>query len=164
MAKTESAEDKAKSGGGIVPIVAVMVVLALAGGGGGFMVGNYAIDAIGEHAKQQERASRPEIKAEYSGTRHAITLPPVLTNLAKPSTTWARLESAIIYDEAEGALSDALTAEITGDISAFLASLTIAHIEGPSGLAHLKEDLTERAQIRSEGRVSEVIITSLIIE
>jgi flagellar FliL protein len=42
--------------------------------------------------------------------------------------------------------------------------LSIDQIEGPSGFQHLREDLNDRVRVRSEGKVLELIIQSLILE
>ena len=57
-----------------------------------------------------------------------------------------------------------LAGRISEDIVAFLRTVPLAQIEGANGFQHLREDLNDRARIRSEGRVREVIIQSLIVE
>jgi flagellar FliL protein len=59
---------------------------------------------------------------------------------------------------------DALAREIGADVMAYARSLSLAQIQGASGLYHLREDLSERAQIRGAGKVHEIIIQSLVVQ
>ena len=45
-----------------------------------------------------------------------------------------------------------------------LASWIRPDIQGVAGLEHLRQDLNERAATRSEGRVRELIIRSLVVQ
>ena len=45
-----------------------------------------------------------------------------------------------------------------------MRTLTLAQIAGASGLQHLREDLNERAAIRSDGRVRELILQTLVVQ
>ena len=60
--------------------------------------------------------------------------------------------------------SEAMIAEVTEDIVAFLRTVPLEQLEGPSGFQHLREDLNDRARVRSKGRVSELIVQGLVIE
>jgi flagellar FliL protein len=42
--------------------------------------------------------------------------------------------------------------------------VTLSQLEGPTALAYLKDDLNDRARIRSEGKVKEVIVYGLVAE
>jgi flagellar protein FliL len=42
--------------------------------------------------------------------------------------------------------------------------VTVARLDGPSALQHLRDDLNERASLRTGGRVSELIIQTLVIQ
>ena len=66
----------------------------------------------------------------------------------------------------EGAVGDAdlLAGQIGEDILAYLRTVSLPQISGASGLKHLMEDLDERTAIRSEGRVRELIIQTLVIQ
>jgi flagellar FliL protein len=61
-------------------------------------------------------------------------------------------------------VAKAIAAEIRQDIVGYLRTLTVAQIEGPSGLSHLREDLTERVQIRSNGQVQDFFIETLVVQ
>ena len=84
------------------------------------------------------------------------------TNLASPANTWIRLEASIVLDgegDAKG-----LAATITEDTIGYVRTLSLPLIEGSSGLLHLREDLSDRARIRSNGKVRDIIIHTLIVE
>ena len=91
-------------------------------------------------------------------------LPPITTNLAQPSTTWIRIESSIVINADMGPDGNVIAAKMAGDIIGYLRTVSIEQIEGPSGFQHLREDLNDRVRIRSEGKVLELIIQSLILE
>ncbi len=59
---------------------------------------------------------------------------------------------------------NALLGEITEDIIAYLRTVPMSDLEGPSGFLHLREDLNDRVRIRSGGKVREVVIQTLVLE
>lgn len=99
-------------------------------------------------------------KAGGKGLRELV---PIITNLANPDTVWVRLQAAIVFDRISSE-PDAYAAEIGADILAYLRTLSIDEIRGASGLQHLREDLNERAAIRSGGHVRELIIQTLVVQ
>jgi flagellar protein FliL len=108
-------------------------------------------------------AAKKQIAAEYTGSMQTEVLPAVITNMATPDS-WVRMEALLVYDRANGKLPATLPAEITEDILALMRTLTLSHVAGPSGFLHLKGDIVERASQRSEGRVSDVLISTLVFE
>ena len=52
----------------------------------------------------------------------------------------------------------------TDDIVSVLHTMTLAQIEGASGLQHLREDLSARAATRSDGHAKEIVLHSLVVE
>ena len=65
-------------------------------------------------------------------------------------------------DAAAGA--NALVAAIGEDIVAYLRTVSLAQIEGPSGFLHLREDLNDRARIRTGGKIRELVVQALVLE
>ena len=47
---------------------------------------------------------------------------------------------------------------------AYLRTVSLQQIEGPRGFQHLREDLKERVTIRSDGRVSNLLFRTFLIE
>lgn len=91
-------------------------------------------------------------------------LPHVLTNVAMPPESWIRLEAAIIYDQADVANANVLAGEISNDLLAFLRSLSLREIQGPEGLAYLRQDMKDRVALRSDGKVKDLVIQTLVVQ
>jgi flagellar protein FliL len=153
--------DKAKSGiGGFIGVIVVLTGVAAAGG---YSLVNHAMHVATDKSKIETETAKKTIAAEYTGTMQTVMLSPVITNMATPDS-WVRMEASLVYDGADGKLPPNLPAEITEDILALMRTLTLGHVSGPSGFLHLKGDIVERAYQRSEGRVSDVLIQSLVFE
>ena len=91
-------------------------------------------------------------------------MPAIVGNLATPPTALIRIQSSILYDVAKLQNPDIFISELSSDILAFLKTLSISSIQGAEGLRQLNEDLTDRAAIRSNHAVREVIIESMVIQ
>jgi flagellar protein FliL len=91
-------------------------------------------------------------------------MPPIVTNLGAPRDTWIRLEASIVFDAKSIPHPEVVAGEIAGDELAYLHTVTLAQIEGPIGLQNIRQDLNERAAIRSGGKVSELIIRTLVVQ
>lgn len=152
---------RAGRGGGILPVLTITGLAALAGSGFGLFLGKgetglpSAYRAASEAASSLQGEPRPDIRLQ--------AVPSILTNLAGPGKTYIRLEATLALDpDASGA--EALAAKIGEDFLAYLRTTTLAQIEGPGGFQFLREDLIDRARIRSEGKVRDVIIQAFAVE
>jgi flagellar protein FliL len=143
---------------------AMMVALTLVAGGLGAAFGLYltsqAKEMLGPVAKEVAEIPNPA-RIENMNMRD---LPPIVTNIGQTSDTWVRLQAAIVFDPASVEKPDVMAAEISADILGFLQTLSILQLSGPSGLQHLREDLNDRAIVRSDGRVRELVIESLVVQ
>ena len=74
------------------------------------------------------------------------------------------MQASIVYDDKAVPKPQVLAARIAEDILAYMKTVTLAQIGGASGLEHLREDLNERASIRSDGHVRELIIQTLVVQ
>jgi hypothetical protein len=74
------------------------------------------------------------------------------------------LQAAIVYDPKGMEHPEKLIAELMSDITAFLRNMTLPALEGSEGLRRLQEDLTERAVTRSNRKVREVIIETMVVQ
>jgi len=162
--KTSDAETApAKKSSGLV--VALIILTLLAGGAGGGL--GYLLAGKVEEVVTAKAAAEPE-KTEkplrHSGDLTAEGLKPVVVNLAAPSNTFVRIEAAIIFKN--GALSNpqAAAAEIREDIMAYMRTISLSQLEGPSALQHLREDLNERVATRTEGKVTELVLETLVVQ
>jgi len=142
----------------------VMVALTLgavaAGTGIGFQLGG----APGKVIPAGAGSSGAPGETKYGGETSLRELPPVIANLAEPSDAWVRVQASIVFDGKAVSKPDVVAAGIAEDILGFLRTLSVAQIGGASGLQHLREDLNERASIRSGGMVRELIIQTLVVQ
>lgn len=120
-------------------------------------------DAHGKGGHDKHDGEHADSKAA-GGALQVKELPTIVTNLAQSETSWIRLQAAIVYDPAEVPHSEKLIAEIMSDITAFLRNVTVASLEGSDGLRRLQEDLSERAAIRSDRKVRELIIETMVVQ
>lgn len=91
-------------------------------------------------------------------------LTPIVTNLAEPATNWIRLQSAIVFDPAELPHPEKVIAELTSDITGYLRTVPLTSLEGADGLRRLQEELSERAMIRSNGKIHEFIVETMVVQ
>ncbi|SIP99324.1 flagellar FliL protein [Rhizobium sp. RU33A] len=167
-------EGQGKKKSGLMALVIPLVVLTVVGGGGGWVIGNMlapqvkqAEDAAkaaeaaagekGGDAKKDEEGLAP-ISTEANGV---VALEPITTNLAYPSENWIRLEVALMFN---GPPDVQIAEAVHQDIMAYLRTVSLQQVEGPRGFQYLKDDLQERVDLRSEGRVSKVMFRTLVIE
>lgn len=106
----------------------------------------------------------PPLASTYAGTARLRKLSPIVTNLAAPANNWARIEASMVTDSLSDEESGILAARIGEDIVIYLRTTSVSQLEGARGLQHLRDDLTERANIRSSGKVRELIIETLVIQ
>jgi len=108
--------------------------------------------------------SRDESAPQAITSGATIRLPPVVTNLAQPETAWIRLEGIGLTTSAPAPDREQLAAAIADDVLAHLRTLSLREIEGSSGLRALREDLGERARIRTGDAVREILIHGLVVQ
>ncbi|MCA1369432.1 flagellar basal body-associated FliL family protein [Bradyrhizobium sp. BRP14] len=162
MEETESKETKSPS---LVMTIAAVAVLTLVAGGGGWLVGAMLAPPPAEKTETVEIAPNatgeegvPKIATEANGI---VELEPITTNLAYPSENWVRLEVALQFD---GAPDVTLAETIHQDIAAYLKTVSLQQIQGPRGFQYLRDDIQERVDLRSEGRVTNVMFRTFVIQ
>jgi flagellar FliL protein len=157
----------AKGGNGIIGLVASGLVITLVAAGGGIGLGFKTAASIEKTIADRDAAKPAENHPptlKYSGDTVVKQIEPVITNLASPSDTWIRLELAMLFKNGAVANPEATAAELRQDVVAYLRTVNLAQLEGPSALQHLREDLNERATLRTGGQVSELIIQTLVVQ
>ena len=156
-----ASEGSAKSGkGGLVITVGALTVIAAAGGG---LTGKM-LSARSNAAAAQETPAEKEKPLPYASGTEIKELPPIVTNLAQPAKSHVRLQVAMVYPKAAIENATVMAGRINDDIVAYVKTLSIGALQGPSGLQALREDLNERAAIRSDGKVREIIIETLVVQ
>ncbi len=91
-------------------------------------------------------------------------LPPIVTNLAEPATNWIRLQAAIVFNSEELPHPEKTIAELTSDITGYLRTVSLRNLEGADGLRRLQDELSERAAIRSNGKIHEFIVETMVVQ
>lgn len=162
----------AKKGSSLIVQGAVVLVLTLAALGGGWFVGN-RLGAESQNAGGSAAAhhaapaavdhgdAKSGTPAETPSNPLLVPLAPMTTNLAAPDTVWVQMELALLLDAPQ---PPEIIESIHQDLFAYLRTVKLHQIEGASGYRHLKGDLEERARIRSDGHVKQVLIRVLIFE
>ncbi|WP_407521747.1 flagellar basal body-associated FliL family protein [Methylobacterium oryzisoli] len=164
MAATKT-DDKAGSGKakGWIGALALMTLVAIGTGGG---LGTYLVSKVEKAVdlKKKDEEGKARKVLTYTGDLSLRSVGPLVTNLVDSGDAWVRLEGAIIFKTGVLANPDVTVAEIRQDVLAYLRTMSLAQIEGASGLQHLREDLTERVGLRTKGQVREFIIETLIVQ
>jgi flagellar FliL protein len=177
MAVIEQQEAPAKSGPSLVVQIAVLLVMTAAAVGMGWFSGGYLNSTRGPqsaevdkptridkaHVKTSDKAAtRKDGKEKAEGAELGVLpIEAITTNLAAPSDVWVRMELSLVFD---GEPDAAIAEQIHQDYLAFMRTVKLPQVEGASGFQHLKEDLEERARIRSNGRVKKILIKTLLFE
>lgn len=166
-------EGEQKSGGGI-SLVGILLASVLAAGGGAFLGwSQFAEKPPEKHSSPRSHGKDEPHKAgdgeKYTDGTRIRDLQPITTNLAGQPAAWIRLEASVVLggeDEPKEKSSEEveMLRLINEDVVAYLRTLTVAQIQGPSGFQSLREDLDERVRIRSEGKVTELIVQSMVLE
>ncbi|CAN7211794.1 flagellar basal body-associated FliL family protein [Rhizobium sp. LjRoot30] len=173
MAELENAEStgKKKKSGAISLVIALAVLTAI-GGGGGWVIGGVLAGklqpAAEEKAADAKKEKEGEKKKEGEGLPHisnettgVVALEPITTNLAYPSESWIRLEVALMFkDKPDVKVSE----DVHQDILSYLRTVSLQQIEGPRGFQYLRDDIQERVDQRSQGRVTKVMFRTFVIE
>jgi flagellar protein FliL len=102
----------------------------------------------------------PETKAAVA----VVDLPPVVTNLGDPPEVWIRLEASVVIDVKDMPHAELLAGQIASDFLDYLRTLSLPRLEGQVGLQDLKQELSDRARARSGGKVSEILIRTLVVQ
>ncbi|WP_269932415.1 flagellar basal body-associated FliL family protein [Aminobacter sp. HY435] len=147
--------------------IGILLLLTGAAIGGGWMSGGY-LYGESKPAEQAEVAAKPhapkgggEHGADPAAAGTLVQLAPITANLAAPDDMWIRLELSLVLDEPQ---PQEVADRVHQDLLAFVRTLRIHQVQGASAFRHLKTDLDERAAIRSEGHVKEVLIRTLLFE
>lgn len=141
-----------------------MIALTLIAIATGAVVGLHFAETAKKGLRNSSQSAPATTTSKYAGATDLRELPPIIANLADPADAWVRLQVSIVYDGGAGPKPDVMATQIAEDILGFLRTVTLAQIGGASGLQHLREDLNERATIRSEGQVRELIIQTLVVQ
>ncbi len=170
--------------------VVVILLLSLMGAGVGFAVGLFVqppVEATGdptppgkpeveasgstENPAAPEPARGEEPSVEVTSTDATplaelkiVAIPPVLTTLAAPQGKWIRFEGSILVRQGAETPPDLLAERSGEQILAYLRTVRLEQLQGPSGLLALKDDLNENIRTLSKGQVQGLLIHGLLVE
>jgi flagellar FliL protein len=142
----------------------LLVALIAAGGGALFAMLGAPPPAPAEKTANATTAAEAVKQPGCAGASNIMDLPPVVTNLGAPADAFIRVESSIVFDGKTTPHPEILAAEIATDELAYLRTLSLPEIQGPIGLANIRQDLSDRAITRSAGKVSEFILRTLVVQ
>jgi flagellar FliL protein len=170
MTDTTMAEPTGKKSS-LAMTLAAVAALTVIGAGGGLAIGKLVMPApaaepaAAEHAQPaaDHGAAAPAEGghgAAAAGT-HIKLLDPIITNLAFPSDSLVRLELSLIFGEN---VDETVAAAVQEDILAYMRTTSLQQLQGPRGFAYLRDDLKERAKLRSQGKVADILFRTFVIE
>jgi len=158
----------AKGGASLVVQLGLLVAMTAAAAGmgwfsGGFLTGGKTGGASTAHAPTA--GAHGAASGDHGGAAPAsdtvVPLAAITTNIASPRDVWVRMEVSIVLDEPQ---DPDLPGIIQQDLLSYLRTVKMHEVEGASGFRHLRENLEDRAAIRSDGHVKQVLIRTLLFE
>jgi len=166
-------------------VIAVLLLTVLGGGAGagfGMLVAGADLATItspkeGGNAKEDGKKGAGSSKGKAETEKRTetcsgeiisgdsvVALPPIVSNLAMPTSRWLRLEASVVLGDGVKMLDDVQRNRISQDMLARLRMLHLGEIEGRDGLLNLKTDLHDLVRLRTGQEIKEIIINGMIIE
>lgn len=125
-------------------------------------------DGHGEAKAEAHGEGKPDANGEENAANgdinKIVSLDPIVASLAKSSGAWVRLETALVFRKTPDSGFGVIKSEISGDILAYLRTVSLDQIQGAAGLEYLTDDLQDIARVRSQGAVDRLVIKGLIFE
>lgn len=118
-----------------------------------------AASGAGEAGHGSQAADVDEAPAVTNGV--VIPLDPIVTNIQAPKDVWIRIELAVVAPQQ---LDQGIVREIHQDLLTYMRTLQLVELDGSSAFLDFKANLLDRANIRSGGKVSAVLIKTLLYE
>lgn len=118
----------------------------------------------GKLSAEKKEGEKTAVAACIPGGPGIIDLPPIVTNIANPPDTWVRLEASIVFDPKTLPHPEVIAAEIATDELAYLRTVSVTDLQGPIGLENIRQDLRDRAMVRSGGKIDELLLKTLVLQ
>lgn len=152
-------------GPSVVIQIAMLLGMTAAALGVGWLSGSYLKSSEAPPktppAEQAAKADAGKQEHETGAGQTLVQLATITTNLAAPTDVWVRMDASLMLDEPQ---PPEMIEAVHQDLLALLRTVKMHQVEGASGYQHLKADLRERAAIRSQGHVKDVLIRTLLFE
>lgn len=144
--------------------LAVLLLVTAMSAGAGVLSSLHLLSTAQRIADSQKDVQERPMASAFSPNARLRKISPVVTNLASPPGSWIRMEASIVTEQLSEEEANVLVARVGEDVVSYLRTLSPGQIEGARGLQYLREDLNERAVIRSSGKVRELIIETLVVQ
>jgi flagellar FliL protein len=173
MAESDPTPAPKKQSSFVSRLIEWLIVTLIAAGAGAALAAMNPPPPPPPEKSAGEKAGKmaPEKKAEApvaavcgAGGPAMIDMPPIVTNIANPADTWVRLEASIVFDPKALPHPDVVAAEIAADELAYLRTVSVSDLQGPIGLENIRQDLRDRASVRSGGKVSDLLLKTLVLQ
>lgn len=162
MEQDKIAQDKGSTG---LQWMMVLLLITALSAGAGLLSGMHLLSLVQRIVDSRKDVPEPRpVTTVFNPNARLRKIAPLVTNLAAPAGTWIRVEGSVVTEELTEEEAAILVARIGEDMVAYLRTITAAQIEGARGLQYLREDLNERAKLRSGGKVRELIIETLVVQ
>lgn len=119
--------------------------------------GGHGSPASGGHGEESKDGEAQKVQL----IPRLVPLEAITTNIAAPSDIWVRMELSLVFS---GPPAPDLVRTIHQDILAYIRTVTLQQVQGPSGFQHLRYDIEERAKLRSAGLATQLVIRTLLFE
>ncbi|MFK7903299.1 MAG: flagellar basal body-associated protein FliL [Nitratireductor sp.] len=168
-------EEKPQKSGFMTTIIALLLLSGVAIGAGWFVANQNSAPPASVEAEQTDvekkvakampKKSEGDASAEELEAPSFTRLDPFLLNLPRSDNSLLRLELGLITDDGYNSITNlAEQARLVDEIFTYLKTIKLDMYTGPSGYLHLREDLLERAQFATKGRVKKVLVLSMAVE
>jgi flagellar FliL protein len=141
-----------------------LLLLTLVSAGAGVLSSLHLLSTAERIADSQKEVPAQPLASAFGASARLRKLSPVVTNLAAPPGAWIRVEAAVVTDQLSEEEATLLIAQVGEDVVSYLRSVSLPQIEGSRGLQYLREDLNERAALRSRGKVRELILETVVVQ
>jgi flagellar FliL protein len=175
MAESEGGAKKKSS---FMATLIEWLVVTLIAGGAGFALAAMAPPAAAPDKANADKPPPGKLAVEKkpdagkgedaavcgAGGPGMIEMPAIVTNIAQPADTWVRLEASIVFDPKTLSHPEVVAAEIATDELAYLRTVSVTELQGPIGLENIRQDLRDRAYVRSDGKVTDLLLKTLVLQ
>lgn len=157
-APAKSAPKAAQQHGSTLSTLIVVAIVTVFGAGAGMGL----VWVLKPSLETRGAAEHTSVGAKTRGDV-LLELPSIIAQLRGDQKSWVRLDaSVVVAPDVEAQQIGA--AVLADDFLAYLQTLSVDDLSPPAGMRLLREDLQERARIRTRGRAKEVLFRSFIIE